>query len=77
MGGREFSFYFESRSRASKKIECTENAYTIPREVKTYRQVLPIVTGAYPCFGRMKLLELFLLVFLLMVVHGSSHVRKM
>ena len=68
---------FESRRRASKKIECTENAYNNPREVKTYWQVLPIVTGAYACFGRMRLLELFLLAFVLMVVHGSSHVSKM
>ena len=59
MGGRQFSFYFESQRRAVKKIECTENAdSTIRREVETYRQVLPIGTRAYPYFGTMKLLEL-------------------
>ena len=68
---------FESRRRAAKKIECTENADSIPREVKTYRQVLPIGTGAYPCFGRMKLLELFLPPLLVMVVHDSSHICKL
>ena len=77
MGGWEVSFYFESQRRAAKKIECTEIADSIPREVKTYRQALPIVTGTYPCFSRMKLLELFLLPLVSMLVHSSSHVRKL
>ena len=60
-----------------KKLNVQKNADTVHREVKTYRQGLPIVTGAYPCCGRMKLLELFLLPLVAMLVHGSSHLCKL
>ena len=70
-------FILSPKGGLPKKIECTENPDTIPREVKSCRQALPIVTGAYPCFGRTKLLELFLLPLVAMLVHGSSHLCKL
>ena len=76
MGGRSHSI-LSPKERLPKKIECTENADSIPREVKAYRQALPIVTGTYPCFSSMKLLELFLVPLVSMIVHSSSHVRKL
>ena len=77
MGRWEVSFNFESQRWTAKKIECTENADSIPREVKAYGQALPIVTGTYPCFSCMKLLEVFLVPLVLMIVHSSSYVHKL
>ena len=76
MGGRSHSI-LSPKERLPKKIECTENADSIPREVKAYGQDFPIVTGSYPCFSSMKLLEVFLVPLVLMIVRSSSYVCKL
>ena len=50
VGGRSHSI-LSPKEGLPKKIECTENADSIPREVKAYGQDFPIVTGTYPYFS--------------------------